>query len=114
MAALLWVLRAVVACAAVGAARSVPLLKADFFGFSVLGFGARAFSFYNIIDRLLRRRGSFFFFVFFGCGRGCWRGVRFIFAEFETVFGVFDDMYAYETEGEEEEGAKYAAYGVGG
>ena len=72
------------------------LLKADFFGFAVLGFCAGAFSFYNIIDRLLRWRGSFFFFRFFG-GWGCFGG---LFAVFPTDFGVFEDMYAHEAKGE--------------
>ena len=76
--------------------RAVRLLKSDFFGFAILGFGACAFSFHNIIDRLLRWRRSFFFFRFFG-GGGWFGG---FFAVFPTDIRVFENMYAHEAKGE--------------
>ena len=76
--------------------RAVRLLKSDFFGFAILRFCACAFSFHNIIDRLLRWCRSFFFFRFFG-GWGWFGG---LFTVFPTDIRVFENMYAHETKDE--------------
>lgn len=74
----------------------------DLFGFTVLGFGARALLFDNIIDGLLRRRRSFFFFLCF-----LWRlGLSVL---EKADFCAFEDMYAHEAEQKKENQAKRTA-----